>query len=96
MEKIEWSELAVADLQSIHEYISQDSAFYADRLIDKIAGRIDQLKNFPQSGRVVPELNNEVVRELIEGSYRIVYLIEDGCVSIVRIHHSAMILKKLQ
>jgi plasmid stabilization system protein ParE len=56
----------------IHEYISQDSAFYADRLVEKITGRIDQLQKFPQSGRVVPEFNNEVARELIEGRYRIV------------------------
>ena len=96
MEKIEWSELALSDLQSIHEYISQDSAFYAERLIDKIAGRINQLEKFPQSGRIVPELNNEMVRELIEGSYRIIYLIKDGSVAIVRIHHSAMILKNLR
>jgi toxin ParE1/3/4 len=64
MEKIEWSKLAIADLQSIHEYISQDSAFYANRMMDKIAGRIDQPQNFPQSRRVVPELNNEMIREL--------------------------------
>ncbi|MEI9919335.1 MAG: type II toxin-antitoxin system RelE/ParE family toxin [Bacteroidota bacterium] len=96
MEKIEWSELALSDLQSIHEYISRDSAFYANKLISKIAGRIDQLEKFQQSGRIVPELNNEMVRELIEGSYRIIYQVEDGCVTIVRIHHSAMILKKLR
>ena len=96
MEKIEWSELALSDLQSIHEYISQDSAFYADKLIDRIAGRIDQLENFPQSGRVVPELNNEMIRELIEGRYRIVYQIKGGQIGIARIHHSAMILKNLK
>lgn len=96
MEKIEWSELAIADLQSIHEYISQDSAFYANRLIDKIASRVNQLERFPQSGRIVPEFNNEMIRELIEGSYRIVYQIRNNCIGVVRIHHSAMILKNLK
>lgn len=96
MEKIEWSALALADLRSIYEYISHDSAFYAERLIDKIAGRINQLEKFPQSGRVVPEFNNEMIRELIEGSYRIVYLVSDSEISIARIYHSAMILKKLK
>lgn len=95
MEKIEWSEFAIADLHSIHEYISEDSAFYADKLIDKIAGRINQLKIFPQSGRIVPELNNEMIRELIEGRYRIVYKIMEDQVVIVRIFHSAMSLKSL-
>ena len=96
MEKIEWSELARIDLRSIYEYISNDSAFYAQRLIDKIAGRINQLDNFPQSGRIVSEFNNEMIRELIEGSYRIVYYINDDRVYISRIYHSAMILKNLR
>jgi toxin ParE1/3/4 len=78
MEKIEWSEIAITDLHAIHEYISEDSAFYADKLIDRIAGRVHQLKIFPQSGRIVPELNDEMIRELIEGRYRIVYqILED-------------------
>ena len=96
MEKIEWSALALVDLRSIYEYISRDSAFYAERLIDKIAGRINQLENFPQSGRIVPEFNDEMIRELIEGSYRIVYHLRGDRIYIVRIYHSAMILKRLK
>lgn len=73
MVTIIWTELAIDDLQSIHEYISKDSKIYADRLIEKIINRVDQLKEFPRSGRVVSEFNSEIIRELIEGNYRIVY-----------------------
>jgi toxin ParE1/3/4 len=74
---------------------SKDSKFYADRFIGKIISRIDQLESFPNSGRVVPEFNSEIIRELIEGNYRIVYQINSDNIGIVRIHHSSRELKKI-
>lgn len=95
MVKVIWSEFAVDDLKSIHSYISQDSATYADRFIEKILLRVEQLESYPQSGRRVPEFNNEALRELIEGNYRIIYKISSEAIGIVRIHHSARQLKGL-
>jgi addiction module RelE/StbE family toxin len=93
MVKIIWTEFAIEDLRSIHEYISKDSKVYADRVIDKIITRVDQLESFPKSGRVVPEFDNEVIRELIQGNYRIIYKIATTQISVIRIHHSARLLK---
>jgi toxin ParE1/3/4 len=73
MVTVSWTELALDDLKSIHEYISKDSVVYAKRMVDKIISRVDQIEKFPKSGRVVPEFENENIRELIEGNYRIVY-----------------------
>lgn len=75
MVKIVWTELALADLKSIHKYISQDSRAYASKTIEKLIKRVDQLEKFPKSGRAVPEFGRSNIRELIEGSYRIVYTI---------------------
>jgi plasmid stabilization system protein ParE len=33
MVKVVWTDLALEDLKSIHEYISKDSKFYADRFV---------------------------------------------------------------
>ena len=95
MAKIEWSELAVFDLQSIYDYISEDSEVYAIRLINKFVVKVEVLDKFPNSGRIVPEFNANEIRELIEGNYRIIYRIEDieKNISILRIHHAARILK---
>lgn len=93
MVKVIWTELAIDDLKSIHDYISRDSKIYADRFIEKLISRIDQPENFPNSGRVVPEFGSEITRELIEGNYRIVYRINSDHVGVVRIHHSARKLK---
>lgn len=95
MVKLIWNDLAIDDLKSIHEYISNDSKVYADRYIQKLIVRIDQLENFPQSGRIVPEFGKETIRELIEGNYRIVYKINPDYIGIVRIHHAAMPLKDI-
>lgn len=70
MVNIIWTEFAIEDLRLIHEYISKDSKFYADRFIEKIISRVDQLKSFAGSGSVVPEFNSDIMRELIEGNYR--------------------------
>jgi toxin ParE1/3/4 len=89
MVKIIWSELALEDLSSIYAFISIDSSFYDGRLIDRIIERTDQLIDFPNSVRIVPEFNIETLKELIEGNYRIVYDTANGQVEIVRVHHAA-------
>lgn len=93
MVKLIWTEFAVEDLRLIHEYISRDLKRYADRFIEKLINRIDQLESFPKSGRVVPEFNLESIRELIEGNYRIIYKISTSEVTIIRVHHAARQLK---
>ncbi len=89
MVKIIWSDLAIDDLKSIHEYISKDSSRYADEMIKRILKQVDQLENFPVSGRIVPEFNKDSIREIILGNYRIVYVADDQFVNISRIHHSS-------
>lgn len=93
MVEIFWSDLAVNDLKTIHSYIKVDSKFYADRQVQKIIKRIDQLENFPESGRIVPEFSISQIRELIEGNYRIVYYLNLSTVFILRVHHSALLLR---
>ena len=73
----------------IHKYISKDSKLYADRFIEKIIIRVDQLESFPKSGRVVPEFDTPEIREIIEGNYRIIYKASVAQVTILRVHHSA-------
>ena len=87
-----WTDPAFEDLNSIHQYIAKDFAFYASRLIDRILKRVEQLENHPKSGRVVPEFEIETLRELIEGNYRIIYKINADHIGIVRVHHEKMLL----
>jgi toxin ParE1/3/4 len=94
MVEITWTTFALEDLQSIYDYIARDSPTYAIRFIDKLVDRVDILLDHPEAGRIVPEFENELIRELIEGSYRIIYEIKSITeIGIVRIHHSARLLR---
>jgi toxin ParE1/3/4 len=82
-----WTELAVSNLESIFEYISQDSSTYASLVIERILGSIRLLKTLPESGRIVPELDDQNTREIIHDRYRIVYQYRENRVEILTIHH---------
>jgi toxin ParE1/3/4 len=92
MVKIRWSNKSLYDLKNIFDYIAQDSKNYVNIQVKRIKLRTQQLKIQPLSGRKVPEFNDENVRELIEGNYRIVHLIKEDQIFILTIHHSAKML----
>ncbi len=68
-----WTEKARQDLQSIRRYIAADNPTAAKRWVDRLRTRARNALHAPYSGRKVPELIREDIRELIEGNYRIVY-----------------------
>lgn len=74
--KIFGTETAVNHLSGIYSYISQNSSQYAQRLVERLTYRSEQIAKFPLSGRIVPEFENKQIREVIESSYRIVYYIK--------------------
>ena len=95
MVKINWTPLAVEDLKDIHDYIALDSKRYAQITVAKIHFRVYNLEDQPFLGRIVPEIEDRNIRELISGNYRIIYVVKgDDAVDIVRIFHSARKLRK--
>lgn len=89
MVKLNWTRQSKTDLVSIAEYIALDSRKYAKIQIQRIREKANQLKEFPVSGRVVPEYNVESVRELILGNYRIIHhIVNEERVDILTVHHS--------
>ena len=95
MVQINWTFQARDDLKNIAEYISLDSVKYAKLQIARIKIRTQVLKNQIRSGKIIPEINDPEIRELIEGNYRIIYKIKsDYDVSILAVHHSSRNLNK--
>ncbi len=90
--RIIWSPLAVERAAEIAEYISRDNPTAAEKWIDTVFSKVEQLKSFPESGRIVPEINSKDFRELIYGNYRIIYRVEKKQVSILTIRHGKQIL----
>ena len=87
--KVFWTETAVNHLSSIYNYISQNSPQYAQRLVERLTRRSEQIANFPLSGRLVPEFETEHIREVIEGSYRIIYYIKPEQIDVIAVLHAA-------
>ena len=93
MVEIRFAESAWDDLDSITDYIAQDSVRFAQEFSDRILNHIEKLEQYPKLGRVVPEFQNESLRELIQGKYRIVYRVySDELVIILRIVHGRKLL----
>ena len=86
---VHWTDTAQAHLDAIHAYIAQDSAEYANRTIDRLTRRSQQIADFPLSGRRVPEYDMDQVREVIETPYRIIYHIKSDQIDILAIIHEA-------
>ena len=94
MVEIIWTITAIDDLNNIGDYIAKDSLLFAKLTVEKLFKRSEILARYPNLGRVVPEKNNESIRELIEGNYRIIYqIISDKKINILTIIHSSRILE---
>ena len=90
--KIIWSPLAIDRSSEIAEYIAQDKPSAAEKWINTVFSKVEQLKSSPEIGRIVPELNNVHFREIIYGNYRIIYRIEKKQISVLTIRHGKQIL----
>ena len=89
MASINWSKLATADYDSLLNYYQEIAPKFAIILAKKIYFLIDNLKKFPRIGRIIPEMENENLREIIYRNFRIIYRIKGNDIEIVRIIHSS-------
>ncbi|PYM62677.1 MAG: type II toxin-antitoxin system RelE/ParE family toxin [Candidatus Rokuibacteriota bacterium] len=84
-----WAPQAIEDVEAIRAYVARDSAHYADLLVERLVSTVARLEANPLSGRVVPEIDDEALREVIHGNYRIVYRLRLDLVEIVTVFHGA-------
>ena len=83
--KILWTDPAIEDLQNLHGYIAKDSEVYASSFVERIILAVEKLTNFPRLGRVVPEADNQMIRELLYRDYRIIYRINGELIEIITV-----------
>ncbi|MNW40968.1 Plasmid stabilization system protein ParE [Fontibacillus panacisegetis] len=84
-----WTVSAYKDIQNIVEYISQDSMYYAMAFYDDVMDTAQTLNEFPQRGRVVPEMDDPEMREIFIHRYRLIYRIQKDRIIIQTIIHGA-------
>lgn len=87
--KVFWTRSALGHLTGIYDHIAQDSPHFARRMVDRITSRSQQVATFPYSGQMVPEYQEPDIREVIEGSYRIIYLVRSDDIRVLAVIHGA-------
>jgi plasmid stabilization system protein ParE len=73
--------------------LPRDSVRYADLVVERIITVVGRLAENPRSGRMVPELGDESIREVIHGNYRIVYRLRHEAVEIATVFHGARLFR---
>lgn len=92
MVKVIWTKQSIEDINNIAEYISLDSARYAESWVEEIFDKEFILSTFPDSGRIVPELKQENIREIITGNYRLVYRTNIDFLEVLTVYHCSRLL----
>ncbi|MHB1348324.1 MAG: type II toxin-antitoxin system RelE/ParE family toxin [Desulfobulbaceae bacterium] len=101
--KVSWASAAESDLSKIILYIAEESPANALKILNKIKEKASSLKQFPERGRIVPELQDQGInlyREIIISPWRIVYRISGNEVYVLTVFDSRqnaedVLLKKL-
>jgi len=94
--KLEWSEEALEDIESIATYIEKDSPTYAKSVVSKFFEKAEILQEFSELGRKVPEFNDTIIREIFVYSYRLIYKLYDDKILFVAIVHGKRLLENHQ
>ena len=85
--KIIWSAEARKDLRAIKRFIARDSEFYAARMVASIVERVEKMAVHPTQGHPVHEYPEQLLREVHQDPYRIIYQVSAEQVEIVTIVH---------
>lgn len=83
-----WSDSAISDLQDIHDYyLAKASLKVAKRIVNSLVDKSELLSKNPRIGQTEDLLKykKEEIRYLVEGNYKIVYVIEVQIVFIATI-----------
>ena len=79
-------------MEAIRKFIANDSDAYADLVVARLVEAVERLELFPRSGRIVPELADPQLREIIESPYRIVYRVFDERVEVLTVFRASRLL----
>ena len=85
---IEWADVAENDLRGIIEYIAQDNLSNAVKTFAELKKKGSSLSQFPERGRIVPELKDHGIilySELIVAPWRIIYRISSKTVHVLSV-----------
>jgi toxin ParE1/3/4 len=93
---IRWTAQAARNLESIKSFIAKDSPAYGLAVVSRLYQAALQLPEFPDLGRIVPELGRNEIRELVRPPYRIVYRRSPDLIEILLVFRSSLPLPDIE
>lgn len=90
--KVVWSPIALERVEDTARYIAEDNPDAAVRWVEDLFATVERLADFPESGRMVTEVGSPRIRELIFGTYRVIYSAKDQ-VDILTVRRSSQLLR---
>lgn len=82
-----WSKHALDDIAAIAEYIGRDSFDHACQVVERLVETVQSIRDQPEAGRKVPELNDHSIRERFVYSYRLIYAVRPEEIEILYVVH---------
>jgi plasmid stabilization system protein ParE len=92
--KVIWTRKAFTRLTEIEDYIAEDSPARAAEFVMELVDETDKLAKFPEAGRLVPEDDEGLRRELIHEGYRIIYRTDGGTVYILSVFEGSRLVRR--
>lgn len=86
--RVKWSPLAIKRASEAAAFIARDAPEAAERWAKGLFDAVKRLENFPQSGRMIPEIGRPEFREIQYGRYRVLYRFQRSTVSILTVRHA--------
>jgi toxin ParE1/3/4 len=95
--EVAWTDEALADVERARAYVARESARGAQTVVRRIRDAVRRLHEHPASGRMVPEFDDPVYREVIAGRYRVIYRLDadENRVRILMVVHGSRLLPPL-
>jgi toxin ParE1/3/4 len=87
--EVAWRPQALRDLEAIEAYYEEVAPDFAPLFVAGAFETVARLVDFPNAGRVVPEIGDESIRELIYRQYRIIYVVGEDSAEVLTVYHSA-------
>jgi len=92
--RIAWSDRALGRVRETARYIAADDPAAAVRWAEGLFDAVARLADFPESGRIAPELEGRDVRDLVHGAYRVFYRVDEGAVLILTVRHAGQLVRE--
>ena len=89
MAEVTWRPQALRDLEAIENYYLDVAPDFAAVFVEGAFDATEKLSDFPSVGRVVPEIGDEAIREVLYRQFRIIYVVGSDGVEILTVFHSA-------